>query len=223
MEFEHIIFDCDGVLVDTEIVAAETMVPVLGTLGHNITVNHYLAKYTGKTFKAIFDMFNIDERVNAEMLIKNIEDKVYNTIRPIKGIEALVQSLDLPKSVVSNSAKDHIENAVSNIGLSDNFEHFFSASQVSNPKPSPEVYEYAAQELSIKPANILVVEDSISGCKAALAAGMNVIGFCAGSHILPSHPKELEEIGVQFVASSSLELKGVIAQLIKKELTFANS
>ncbi len=223
MNFEHIIFDCDGVLVDSEIIAAEVMTPVLNTFGHAVTVKHYLTQYTGKTFRAIFDQFDIDQRVDVEMLIKNVEEKVYLNIAEVQGISHVVNSLSLPKSVVSNSHPDQIRHAVSTINLSDAFEKEFSSSMVENPKPSPDVYLYAAENLGISPESCLVVEDSISGCTAALEANMRVVGFCGGKHIMPMHKGELQKLGVQFIADNSTELLSTLNRLIKKELVFTNS
>lgn len=216
MTYEHIIFDCDGVLVDSEMVAAEIMAPVLSTLGLSITVKHYLSHYTGKTFKAIFEQFNIDNRVNLEMLIKNVEEKVYSNIKAVEGIENVVKSIDMPKSIVSNSALSQIKHAVDTIGLSENFANHFSSSQVGKPKPSPDVYLFAATKLNLSHDKFLVVEDSISGCTAALEANMTVIGFCGGAHITNTHTDSLKKLGVHHIAKNSKELEKLIFLLTKK-------
>ncbi|MEQ8927130.1 MAG: HAD-IA family hydrolase [Fulvivirga sp.] len=217
MKFKHIIFDCDGVLVDSEIVAAEVMAPVLSTFGLSITVKHYLANYTGKTFRHIFEQFKIDQRVDIDMLIKNVEERVYTDLRPVDGIIDVVRAIELPKSVVSNSALSQIKHAVESIELADEFLFQFSSSQVSQPKPSPEVYIYAAEKLGISAQDCLVIEDSISGCTAALDAGMTVIGFCGGKHITPQHQSALKELGVNEVALNSPDLINKISSIIKSK------
>ncbi|QSE96605.1 HAD family hydrolase [Fulvivirga lutea] len=217
MKFKHIIFDCDGVLVDSEIVAAEVMAPVLSTFGLSITVKHYLANYTGKTFRHIFEQFKIDQRVDIDMLIKNVEERVYSDIRPVDGIVEVVKSIELPKSVVSNSGLSQIKHAVESVELSEQFLFQFSSSQVSMPKPSPEVYLYASKKLELKPQDCLVIEDSISGCTAALEAGMTVIGFCGGKHITPKHKVLLKELGVHDLALNSKELNQKISKMTKSE------
>ena len=216
MKYEHIIFDCDGVLVDSEITAAQIMVPLLNTLGHSITVKHYLANYTGKTFKAILDQFKIDQRVDVSMLIKNVEEKVYSNIKPIPGIEKVIKSIELPKSVVSNSAPEQIKHSVDSIGLADYFTNQFSSSYVENPKPSPEVYLFASKKLNISSKKLLVIEDSVSGCTAALEAKMTVIGFCGGGHISIDHASNLEKLGVHHIAKDSSDLNKLIKELTKK-------
>ena len=223
MQLKHIIFDCDGVLVDSEIVAAQVMVPVLTTLGHAITVNHYLAHYTGKTFRHIFSQFDIDQRVDVDMLIKNVEEKVYQNIKAVEGITDVLEKLDHNKSVVSNSAMHQITAALAAIGHTDTFINRFSASQVANPKPAPDVYEFAMRHIDEDKAHVLVIEDSISGCTAALAAGLNVVGFCGGKHIMPDHAQKLRNVGVQQIASSSVELLSIINKLKKNELAFTSS
>lgn len=215
MAFKHIIFDCDGVLVDSEIIAAETMVPVLNTFGHGTTLKHYLANYTGQTFKGIFKQFEIDDRVDIDMLIKNVEEKVYENIRPIVGVPELVKSLSLPTSVVSNSGPSQIDHAVRTIGLKEVFVDEFSASAVDNPKPAPDVYLHALQQLALQVEDCIVVEDSISGCTAAKAAGLYVIGFCGGSHIIEDHAINLTQVGADSIAQDSKELKALLLDLVR--------
>ena len=214
MGFEHIIFDCDGVLVDTEITAAEIMVPVLNTFGHQTTLKHYLSKYTGQTFRGIFNQFNIDDRVDVEMLIKNEEEKVYQNVKPIKGIPELVKKVGRPKSVVSNSGPSQINHAVTSLGLKMEFVHEFSASLVKKPKPAPDVYLHALENLNLPADKCLVIEDSISGCIHAKAADLFVIGFCGGSHITETHGENLKDLGVNELAANADELDKLLSSLL---------
>lgn len=223
MRIEQIIFDCDGVLVDTEIVSAEVMVALLKSLGQKIEIKYFLSEYTGKTFRAIFEDMTIDPRVDIDMLIKNVEERVYQDLRAIEGMGYLARKVDLPKAVVSNSNIWQIEKALTATKLLDVFEHRFSASMVSKPKPSPDIYLHAAETLGKSPANCLAIEDSVSGCTSALSAGMNVIGFCGGQHITSSHRNELTKIGVPFIANSAIELEGLLEKVTKNELDFSNS
>lgn len=218
MNFKHIIFDCDGVLVDSEIVAAETMVNVLNSFGHATTLNHYLSKYTGQTFKGIFDQFKIDSIVDVQELIRNVEQTVYANVKEIDGIVELVKNIELPKSVVSNSGPSQIKHAVHTLGLENDFLNQFSASSVDKPKPSPDVYEFALRNLDLNSSDCLVIEDSISGCTAALSANLTVIGFCGGSHITNKHSNQLRDAGVLYIADNVQDLASLISDLTKKEL-----
>ncbi len=215
MRIEQIIFDCDGVLVDSEIVAAEVMVPLLNSLGEKITLDYYLSTYSGKTFKGIFENLTLDVRINLEMLIKNVEEKVYQSVRPIVGMPNLVKKIELPKAVVSNSGMQQIEAALRATDLLNDLSNRYSSSMVTQPKPSPEVYLHAANKLQVDVSNCLVIEDSISGATAALTAGMQVIGFCGGSHITKSHGDKLKQLGVHFLASDAHELEHLIFTLSK--------
>ncbi len=223
MTIKQVIFDCDGVLIDSEIVAAEVMVPVLRSLGHKLEVHHYLSSYSGKTFRDIFDKLDIDPRVEIEMLIKNVEEKVYLNVQAVAGIIEVVKAVVLPKTVVSNSGLNQINHALSVIELEEYFPNRFSSALVSNPKPSPEVYLYAAKKLNMKPKNCLVIEDSISGVTAAVAAGMNVIGFCGGQHITEGHGAKLMEVGAHVIATNASELSRILDKVNKNELDFSNS
>ena len=223
MRIEQIIFDCDGVLVDTEIVSAEIMVALLKSLGRKIEIKYFLSQYTGKTFREIFEDLTIDPRVDLDMLIKNVEERVYKDLRAIEGMSELARKVNLPKAVVSNSNIWQIEKALTATNLLDVFEDRFSASMVSKPKPNPDIYLHAAETLGKSPANCLAIEDSISGCTSALSAGMNVIGFCGGQHITSEHRNELTNIGVPFIANSTAELEMLLEKVIKNELDFSNS
>ncbi len=223
MRIKQIIFDCDGVLVDTEIVSAEVMVNLLKSLGQKIEIKYFLSAYTGKTFRTIFEDMAIDPRVDMDMLIKNVEERVYEDVRAIDGMPELAARVDLPKAVVSNSNLWQIEKALTATGLLEIFEHRYSSSMVSKPKPSADIYLYAAKNLGVSPSNCLAIEDSISGCTSALSAGMNVIGFGGGQHIDDNHRKELTRLGVPFIANSADELDILIVKATKNELDFSNS
>jgi HAD superfamily hydrolase (TIGR01509 family) len=223
MTIEQIIFDCDGVLIDSEIVAAEVMVPVLKSLGQKIEVRHYLSMYSGKTFRDIFDNLDIDPRIEVEMLIKNVEERVYQNVCAIDGIVDVVRSISLPKAVVSNSGLAQINHALSIIELEDQFLDRFSSTIVSRPKPSPEIYLYAAKRLKVSTNCCLVIEDSVSGVTAAVEAGMNVIGFCGGKHITEGHEEKLTGLGAHFIAKNATELSQLLTRLKKNELNLSNS
>jgi HAD superfamily hydrolase (TIGR01509 family) len=214
MQIEQIIFDCDGVLVDSEIVAAEVMVPVLKSLGQIIEIPYYLSNYSGKTFRTIFNDIDIDTRIDIDLLIKNIEERVYRDIKAVEGIANVIKGLNLPMAVVSNSSMDQINTALTATNLGLHFNDLFSSNMVKNPKPSSDIYLYAAKKLSRNVKECLVIEDSKSGVTAALGAGMHVIGFCGGKHILKSHADELKELGVHYVAHNAIELQSIIGSII---------
>ena len=215
--FRQLIFDCDGVLVDTEIIAAEVMTKAFAQCNVHITIEDYLSTYTGKTISSIFDSLLSPEQLqnmNVKEFTHQCDVDIYNQLRPVKGMQEVVRTLPLPKAVVSNSSLWQVKKAVKHIEMEDIFSgNFFSSEMVPNPKPWPDIYLYAAKTLEVSPEKCLVVEDSKSGVKSAVEAGMTVIGFTAASHILDGHAENLLELGASHVASSPEELKALINKL----------
>lgn len=215
MSIKKVIFDCDGVLIDSEIVAAEVVTKSLEDLGTSIHIEDYLRNHSGKTFRDIIVQLNIKLPYSIETFISNAEQLVYEDIRPIQGIKSVLNSINLPKAVVSNSHLEQVRKSIESTDIAHHFEErCFSASMVKEPKPSPMVYQLAADTLSVRPEECLVVEDSKSGVKAAVAANMNVIGFCGGSHILNDHDKTLLSLGAKETAMNTQELITIINQFM---------
>jgi len=218
---KQLIFDCDGVLVDSEIIAAHVMVELLNHHGIPIDVPYYLNYCTGKTFsglkKSLSDQYGValpDDFI--PQVTEDMEARVTTSLQPIDGInEVLLQLSDIPKAVVSNSDLYQVRDALRITELDHFFDHLFSSEQVQNAKPSPDVYLFAASELAVRPDDCLVVEDSVSGATAAIAAGMNVIGLLAGRHIVDGHVDRLRAVGVSKFAEDSGELQ----RLIHKSMT----
>lgn len=212
---KQLIFDCDGVLVDTEIVAANVMVNKLALLDVNITVDYYLKTYTGSTFSGIFKE-NLKGLSQSELkqLVIECEEAVYDELKPIEGMTSLVKSLALSKAVVSNSYLWQVEKALNVTGLKSYMDFYCSSEEVEYPKPKPDVYLLAAKRAHCEPHECLVVEDSKSGVTAAVSAGMQVIGFTGGSHIRPGHASALKEKGAIEIAESANQLLPLIENFI---------
>jgi len=210
-----VIFDCDGVLVDTEIVAAKVAVQNLQKYDVEISIEEYISTYSGSITSLVFKKLlpQIDEQ-KLNTMVEGFEVEVYNSLVPITGMKEVIQNISLKKSVVSNSRLWQVEKAMKITGLGQYFSHLFSSEMVPNPKPHPDVYLLAAETNKVDPKECLVIEDSKSGVTAALSAGMNVIGFIGGSHILEGHDKELLKKGVASVANNPQKLLREIKQLI---------
>ncbi len=212
---KHIIFDCDGVLLDTEIVAAEVMSAWLRENQVNITTESFIQNHTGKTFSGIIRELQAANELSSDLDIRlgvrEIETNVKSNIRPISGVQKALAQIDLPKSVVSNSSVNYIENALSKFKIEHHFKgSLFSSEQVAAPKPSPLVYELAMQEIGIPKGDIVVVEDSTTGVMAAHKAGLQVIGFLGGSHILDGYKERLLDVGAFTTVNDHLELMDFI-------------
>lgn len=215
---KQLIFDCDGVLVDSEILAAQVMVDILSKYGIDISLDFYLQNCTGKTFSG--SKIELSKQLDTPLPNSFLEEvtiamdiKIKNELNPIRGIHKVLEKTDLPKAVVSNSDVYQIEHAISHIKIAHHFNgQIFSSQMVAKPKPDPDIYLLAAEKLTVLPEECLVVEDSISGATAALKAGMNVIGFAAGSHIIEGHEQKLISLGVSSVAKNSEELLSKLLQ-----------
>ncbi|MEM6523991.1 MAG: HAD family phosphatase [Bacteroidota bacterium] len=212
---KQLIFDCDGVLVDTEIVAAQVMVELLQSYGVKIEVPDYIQQFTGKTFTGILDSLQISLDEELEKIAKRTEHLIYSRLKAIPGMQDLLLKQTLPLAIVSNSATWQVQKAIKFLQIEKLIGHnFFSSDMVSRPKPFPDVYLKAAEANVVDPSDCLVIEDSVSGATAALAAGMKVIGFCGASHIQKGHNQKLLELGVLKTADNARELNQAVQSTI---------
>ena len=210
---KHILFDCDGVLVDTEFTAAQVMVEAMTKRGADIDFEYYLHNLSGSTFSAILDTYFGASLQGEEKtdFIDRLEQKIVAKVEAIRGVEKMLESIKIPMSIVSNSAIWQVKEEVEQSKIDHYFTgHIFSSELVTNPKPAPDVYNLAVKELGLSVEEVLVIEDSLTGAKSALAAGLKVIGFSGASHILPGHNDRLMELGTISVASNMQELAVLI-------------
>lgn len=218
-KIEHVLFDCDGVLIDTEIIAAHRFVARMHDLGiENLTVDYYLTHHTGSTFMQVLGHYLSESHSEQEqrIIMLAVEQEVADNVVGIAGVDEMLRQIDLPKSIVSNSFVQAVKNAVEKVKINHFFTgKIFSSELVENPKPAPDVYHLALEELNLSPDQILVVEDSLTGATAAMEAGLMVIGFTGASHILPGHDSRLTSMGVKHIASDMGELAKKVNQLIR--------
>ena len=214
---KQLIFDCDGVLIDSEIIAAQAMVEELNANGIPITISQYLTNCTGKTFSGLKTILSAEYGVTlpddfVQTVTLNMEGLKLQQLRPIIGILNLLNKiLHFPKAVVSNSELVQIKSSLTQVDVLHHFgDNIYSSEQVKNPKPSPDVYLFAAENLGVNPKDCLVIEDSVSGATAALSAGMQVVGLLSGSHIVEGHEDRLREVGVEKIAITTEELEAMI-------------
>jgi HAD superfamily hydrolase (TIGR01509 family) len=216
-KIKHILFDCDGVLVDTEFIAAHKMTAMMASLGAPLDVDYYLNNLSGSTFSAIMttyfgDKFNAEE---ALAIIDRVEDQVAQEVKLIDGMNTVLGEISLPKSVVSNSSIKTVQHALDKAGIASYFENrIYSSEQVAQPKPASDLYLFAINSLGLHPDEIIVVEDSITGATAAMGAKLRVVGFTGGSHILPDHNKRLSSLGVESIAGNANQLLQIISNIL---------
>ncbi|TWI56671.1 HAD superfamily hydrolase (TIGR01493 family)/HAD superfamily hydrolase (TIGR01509 family) [Pseudomonas duriflava] len=216
---ELLISDCDGVLVDSEILSERVLMEELSKYVPRVELERLLDGTFGLITRDIIQM--VQARFNVELpatLLSDIrtrsEQLIATHVEPIPGVKQALERIDLPLAVASNSLRHSVESSVARAGLTERVAgNIFSADMVTHPKPAPDVYLLAAKTMGVAPEHCIVIEDSATGVRAALAAGMRVIGFTGASHIPPSHADTLRRLGVTALISHMDELPAQIAAL----------
>ncbi|KPF41334.1 HAD family phosphatase [Rhizobium sp. AAP43] len=188
-----VIFDCDGVLVDSEPIALEVLIEALREKGVNIDQEGASERFLGRSLahlaQSVEAEFGVE--IDAEFL-SHMREALYRRFRtdlkPLPGIPHVMQALrdgGLSWCVASSSQKERVELSLTVTGLIDYFApDIFSATMVKNGKPAPDLFLHAAAEMGFPPEHCIVVEDSPAGIQAARAAGMRVCAFTGGSHTI---------------------------------------
>ncbi len=217
---ECVIFDCDGVLVDSEIIASQVSLRLLKPYGFHMDIKTYSHRFAGKVEEDILSIIKQDYNLKVpddflSRLRLEIEHALDHELQPIKGVKKTIGSIPVTKAVVSNSRLVRVLSSLKVAGLSEYFgDRVFAAEMVKKPKPAPDVYLYAASQLGVDPARCLVVEDSQSGVTAAHRAGMKVIGFLAASHIPEGHDKVVKEAGAFTTVDHMEELGNLFKEVL---------
>ncbi|RWL82695.1 MAG: HAD family phosphatase [Mesorhizobium sp.] len=216
-----VIFDCDGVLVDSEIIAARVEAELLTSAGFEISAEEISETYAGLTFKDI--MLRLEEKSHIPFqasLIDRAEElvdrKLRSDVRIIDGAREAVAAVTAPRAVCSNSRTERVQFMLEKVRLLPFFAgRIFSGLDIPSKKtkPAPDVFLYAAEKLGANPKNTFVIEDSVHGIAGARAAGMRVIGFTGAGHSYPGHADALTEAGAETVIRRWAELNSTLAAL----------
>ena len=205
---ELVIFDCDGVLVDSETIVCRILAEEMNKLGMQTTAEELDEQFSGRPAKDC--LLEIETRFGGPLpdnyfgnTERRIREAFHSELQPVTGIEDLLDHLlqvNLPSCVASSGSHDKMRLTLNKTGLFDYFDgRIFSADDVSRGKPWPDLFLHAAHSLGAEPHHCLVVEDSIAGVKAAVAAGMPVVGY--SNH--PVRAKQLEREGAKVVKDLS--------------------
>lgn len=183
MKYKCIIFDCDGVLVDSEEISIGTLVSMGKSHGANIEVAEAHQLFLGKSlefcFEYIADLANkkLPADFEEEFRIRTFE-AFQKDLKPVKGIHELLAKVKVPVAVASNGPKDKIRLNLTTTKLIDKFEGaLFSAYDINSWKPNPELYWHAAKTMGFEVKDCVVIEDSPAGAQAAISGGFDVFGF----------------------------------------------
>jgi len=219
---EAVIFDCDGVLVDSEVLALEVELGSLAEIGLDYSRPEFVARFTGRSNEAFFALLEEDSLARRGCgLPDGFRDAchakyraAYERLVEVPGACAAVASVTLPKAVASSNTHDALGEKLRKTALWDLFApHIYSADHVMHAKPAPDLFLHAAEALRIAPSACLVLEDSTNGVAAARAAGMRVWGFSGGGHMDDALGARLLTAGAERLIRSWPEAAGAIAAL----------
>jgi HAD superfamily hydrolase (TIGR01509 family) len=184
---ELIIFDCDGVLVDSEVLSCRCLSEALAAHGIRLEVAEALDLFLGRSTAAVLQHYSGQGRKLPESFPADLKARVrrsfQSSLQPIPGVGSLLSSLATPHCVASSSDLDRVSLSLARTGLAFHFgDRLYTSQMVARGKPAPDLFLHAADKMQTAPAKTLVIEDSVSGVAAAKAAGMEVWGFVGGSH-----------------------------------------
>ncbi|MBZ9724060.1 HAD-IA family hydrolase [Mesorhizobium sp. CO1-1-7] len=217
---ELVIFDCDGVLVDSEALSVSALLGMIelagGSLGEDAAYEHFL----GKSMKSVREILSRDfglEITDQHLTAMRVDlmRKFREELMPIPGVKEMLPKLGLPYCVASSGTLERIRYALDITGLLTLMEpHLFSAAMVAKGKPAPDLFLHAAATMRAHPRRCLVIEDSPAGVAAARAAGMRVLAFTGGAHAgNPALKARLASTEPDFIFADMLQLPDLIAGL----------
>ncbi|MCZ4281627.1 HAD-IA family hydrolase [Kiloniella laminariae] len=216
---ELIIFDCDGVLVDSEVLSSRVVSETLGHYGIRITPDETATRFSGYTDEAIGHFFAAESCPEIPENFASIVEEATiscfpNELKSLPFVRETLANLNVLFCVASNSRTKRLDLALAATGLDRFFaaECRFSSSLVKNPKPAPELHLLACQKMGVLPEQALVIEDTPTGVTAAVAAGIPVLGYIGASHIAdPAHQKEtLLDAGAYAVFEDMRQLQSML-------------
>lgn len=184
--FDGVIFDCDGVLVDSERIGVHIDRQVLSEVGLEFTLEEVVKNFMGKSDKYFVETVEslIGTKVPENWLAevgRRYNEAFENELTSVAGIEAALDEIDLPYCVASSGTHEKMQLTLGKTGLISRFEKkLFSSTQVARGKPHPDLFLFAADQMGWQPHRCVVVEDSHAGVEAGLAAGMRVVAYAGG-------------------------------------------
>ena len=200
-----VIFDCDGVLIDSELIACRVDAECLTEIGFPTTAEFIRENFVGVSSGVMFDRIEREHgrKLPADFpasLQRRLEAAFDDELEAVAGVADMLPSLGIKACVASSSQPERLRHALGVTGLWPHVEpHVFSAAMVAKGKPAPDLFLFAAARMNADPRDCVVVEDSRAGVAAGRAAGMRVLGFTGGSHCPPDHGDRLREAGADAV------------------------
>ena len=208
-----LIFDFDGVIVDSEPLANRALADTLTAMGMPTTIEEAMRDYIGlRMSDCVLAVARIHGRKPPDDFVDACRARtavlLREHLRPVQGAPAFIRSCVAERTAIASSSSVRgINNSLELVGLGGHFDgRIFSAADIERGKPHPDIFLHAARGLDASPADCIVIEDGTLGVKGAVAAGMTVIGLTAGSHCGPDHANRLRDAGAHIVANSYAEV-----------------
>jgi HAD superfamily hydrolase (TIGR01509 family) len=212
-----IIYDFDGVIADSEIIANNVLAEQITALGYPITLEQVLQQYQGKHSTGLIAA--LEESIGRKIppnfrrdCEAAIFDKLQTELLEVRGAIAFIRKWSsIPKYIASSSSIARLSASLQKLGLTEDFgSNVLGAEAVLRRKPFPDIFLLAAERLSVSPAACVAIEDSPQGVGAALEAGMTVIGLSAGSHVRDGHRDLLAKAGAHHFAANWIEVDNLM-------------
>jgi HAD superfamily hydrolase (TIGR01509 family) len=219
LNLDLIIFDCDGVLVDSEVISCRAHAEILTRYGYPITSEQVFDRFLGRsTRQAHLEVEAELGRSLPDDFNAQLQDELYRsfeaTLRAVPHIDQALDAITQAVCVASSGSQERMRVSLGCAGLYDKFApNIFSATQVKRGKPAPDLFLFAAGRMQAAPERCLVIEDSVPGVTAAVAAGMTVLGFHGGSHCRPGYGDTLRAAGAVATFDDMRELPGMIGRI----------
>lgn len=213
-----VIFDCDGVLVDSEPLVTAVHVEHLAREGYAIDAAQMVERFLGTTDRAMLATIEseLGRALPADYLLqveREVEERAGEELHAVPGVGAMVRKMSAAVCVASSSGEDQLHFKLEVTGLAPLFgDAVFSADRVEHGKPAPDIFLHAAQRMGWQPEQCVVIEDSVNGVLAARAAGMRVFGFTGAGHLPVGYDGELTEAGAEAVAPDFTELRALLPE-----------
>jgi HAD superfamily hydrolase (TIGR01509 family) len=212
-------FDCDGVLVDSEILACASLAELMTLLGHAMTTEDAVRTFAGRSRKDVIARAEqlltrpIPDEMGAEAATRLLA-RFRRELKPVEGVVEAIAALPFRRCVASSSSPDRLALSLEVTGLTDLFyPYIFSAEQVARGKPAPDLFLFAARSVGADPSHCIVIEDSPLGIEAARAAGMSAIGFSGASHATGDLAERLATAGAHIVVRAMRDLPDAVTRL----------
>ena len=189
MTFKLLIWDCDGCLIDSEVLANDVEARILTNAGYPIEGSDLLKRFAGVSSKSMFEILKNETDIDFEpifdhgLLNQTMRAVFVKELKKTVDIQYALDRINLPMCIASSSDPDRLQYSLTAVGLYNRFEgRIYSSTMVAKGKPAPDLFLYVAAEMNVDAKDCLVIEDSIYGIRAAHAAEMTVFGYTGASH-----------------------------------------